>query len=262
MMPNRITRKSFIKSSSLAVSYYLMKPPFTILHGPTLKAVAFDGLALFDPRPAFRRVIELYPENGKQIVDLWQSKQFAYQWLRACGQRYRNFREVTRDALDLAFDTFGVRAPEAQREEIMEGFDRLNAWPDVPAGLQALKEQGLRISVLSNMTEEMLQRGIRHSGLNAYFDQVISTDSIQSYKPAPVAYQLGVNRLKMKKEEILFVPFAGWDMAGAKWYGYPTYWVNRLGAQEDRLDAVSDGTGTDFSGLAPFVKKRNSASGL
>jgi len=33
--------------------------------------------------------------------------------------------------------------------------------------------------------------------------------------------------LGLRKEEIVFAAFGGWDAVGAKWFGYPTFWVNR-----------------------------------
>ena len=51
----------------------------------------------------------------------------------------------------------------------------------------------------------------------------LGTDEARTFKPDPRAYQLGVDALKVKREEILFVAFAGWDAAGAKLFGYPTY---------------------------------------
>jgi hypothetical protein len=41
------------------------------------------------------------------------------------------------------------------------------------------------------------------------------------------AYRLGTDALALDADEILFVAFAGWDVAGAKWFGYPTFWNNR-----------------------------------
>ena len=81
----------------------------------------------------------------------------------------------------------------------------------------------------------MLVDGLMRSGLNELFDDVLSTDAIESYKPDPRAYQLGLNALKLQREEILFMAFTGWAVAGAKWFGYPTFWVNRSGGPMEEL---------------------------
>jgi 2-haloacid dehalogenase len=54
------------------------------------------------------------------------------------------------------------------------------------------------------------------------FEQALSTDLAKTYKPGPSTYQLAIDSLRLGREEMLFVPFAGWNAAGAKLFGYPT----------------------------------------
>ena len=82
---------------------------------------------------------------------------------------------------------------------------------------------------------------------------MISTDRVRSYKPDPRAYQLGVEVLELRKEEILFVALAGWDVAGAKWFGYPTFWVNRLGSPLEEFGVEADAEGNDLAALVRYV---------
>jgi 2-haloacid dehalogenase len=51
----------------------------------------------------------------------------------------------------------------------------------------------------------------------------------------------------------LFVAFAGWDAAGARSFGYPTFWVNRLGFPPEQLGVLPDATGPDLNALLAFV---------
>ncbi len=55
--------------------------------------------------------------------------------------------------------------------------------------------------------------------------------------------------------------FAGWDAAGAKWFGYPTFWVNRAGASREELDIVPDGTGRDLQSLLEFLDSGSATGG-
>jgi len=48
-----------------------------------------------------------------------------------------------------------------------------------------------------------------------------SADANHTFKPDPRAYQLGVDRLHIAKEDIVFAAFGGWDAVGAKSFGYP-----------------------------------------
>lgn len=223
-----------------------------------IKAILFDGFAIFNPKPVYKIIEDLYPDKAKQITEAWQSHQFNYQWLRSLAGKYKNFTTVTRNALDFALKQNGLNVGDKEKDLIMAGFESLTAWPDVAPALQSIKSDGLKMGFLSNMTANMLNKGIQHAGLTPFFDLVISTDEKQTYKPAHNAYQMGTDRLKLRKEEILFVPFAGWDNAGAKWFGYPSFWVNRLKAPLEELDAEPDGTGNNLDELVAFIRKYNS----
>jgi 2-haloacid dehalogenase len=49
------------------------------------------------------------------------------------------------------------------------------------------------------------------------------------------------------------VAFAGSDVAGARWFGYPTFWVNRLDLPAKELAVAPDGAGRDLADLVRFV---------
>jgi len=144
-------------------------------------------------------------------------------------------------------------APD-KRARLMGADLELQAWPDVGPALQALRAAGIRLAFLSNATRKILDAGIANSGLGQVFAHVLSTDTIRSYEPEPRAYQMGMDAFGLGLEEILFVAFAGWDAAGAKSFGYTTYWVNRSGLPAERLSAPPDGVGKDLNDLVGFVK--------
>ena len=135
----------------------------------------------------------------------------------------------------------------------MAPYADLTVWPDVADELPKILHLGVTLGILSNMTGSMLESGLAKAKLRSLFTHVLSTDSVRSYKPARPAYQLGVNTLALERREILFVAFAGWDVAGAVWFGYPTYWLNRLGGVTEELDAVPSGTGADLHSLSAFL---------
>jgi 2-haloacid dehalogenase len=59
----------------------------------------------------------------------------------------------------------------------------------------------------------------------------------------------------MEPTRAVFVPSSGWDAAGAKWFGYPTFWVNRTAAPAEELGTAADGTGAGAADLVAFVKR-------
>jgi 2-haloacid dehalogenase len=218
-----------------------------------IKAVAFDGFPILDSRPVFALVNELYPEKGIELSNVWRTRQFEYTWLRTISRRYSDFWQVTDDALVFAAKSLKVELTLEKHTRLMEAYLKLRCWPDVPAALSSLKNAGIRLAFLSNLTAAMLQAGIRNSQLAGVFDHVLSTDRVNAYKPDPRAYQMGLDAFGLKPGQILFAAFAGWDAAGAKSFGYPTFWVNRQNQPAEELGVAPDANGGNLNDLVAFL---------
>jgi 2-haloacid dehalogenase len=245
------------RRSLLAFAAGALAAPRLLAQGTSpLRAVALDGLVVFDTRRVQTLAEERFPGRGSELVTTWRSRQFEYQWLRTAGEQYEDFLSITADSLDFAARSLGVTISAEARAALMDVYVALDAWPDARPGLQALRASGLRLALLSNMTAEMLDTGIARAGLGGLFDRVLSTDTVRAFKPAPLAYALGPSAFGLPVESILFVASAGWDAAGAGWFGYPTYWVNRAGAPEESLGVRSSGAGRDLRSLVEFVRER------
>jgi 2-haloacid dehalogenase len=109
------------------------------------------------------------------------------------------------------------------------------------------------MAFLSNLTAAMLDANVKQAGLSEFFGPHLTTDRVQAYKPSPRAYQMGPDAFDLQKNEIAFAAFGAWDAAGAKWFGYPTVWVNRGGVPAEELDAQPDVIAKDLSGLIKFA---------
>lgn len=215
--------------------------------------IAFDAFPIFDPRPVFALAETLFPGKGAALGNAWRTRQFEYQWLRALSGHYVDFWHTTEEALVFAAKLLRIELPLEKRARLMQAYLELGTWPDVPPALRALQQAGFRLAFLSNMTARMLEAGIENAGLDGVFEHVLSTDRIRTYKPDPRAYRMATDVFGLAREKILFVAFAGWDAAGARWFGYPTYWVNRLGLPVEELTVAPDAIGRDLTDLVSFV---------
>ena len=65
-----------------------------------------------------------------------------------------------------------------------------------------------------------------------------------------------VDALGTKREVIAFAEFAGRDASGAKWFGFPTVWINRMNSTTEELSVLLDLICSDLSGLVAFAKSR------
>jgi len=222
----------------------------------SIKAIAFDGFAVFDPRPIFALAEQLFPGKGAELGNAWRTRQFDYAWQRTLIGRYRDFWQVTQDALVFSAKLLKLDLRPDQRDRLMQAYLEIKAWPDALPAMQSLKAAGLRLAFLANLTAEMMDAGMRNSGLEPLLEAHLSTDRMRAYKPDLRAYQMGVDAFGVSRNQIVFVAFAGWDVAGAKAFGYPTYWVNRLGLPVEELGITADGTGPDLHGLEAFCRSR------
>ena len=217
------------------------------------RAIAFDAFPIFDPRPIASRCEALFPGRGGELVQTWRTRQFEYTWLRATAGRYADFERVTAESLAFATEALKLDLTAEKRDQLLQAHFELKAWPDVMPVLTSLRGAGLPLVFLSNFTPGMLNGCIKSAGLEGMFDEVLSTDSAQTYKPDPRAYALGEAALKLPRERILFVAFAGWDAAGAKLFGYPTFWVNRLGLPPERFGPMPDAASADLGALPAYI---------
>jgi 2-haloacid dehalogenase len=220
---------------------------------PRFKAVAFDYFVIFDPNSIVPAIEDAFPGRGKEFVTLWRTRQFEYAWLRSITDRYVDFLRVTEDALVYTANALHLDLTPARKQSLLDAYMHLKPWPDTEASLRKLKDAGVRVITIANFSPAMLRSNADGAHLTGLFDELVSTDANHSYKPDPRAYELGMKRLDLRKQDIVFAAFGGWDAAGAKAFGYPTFWVNRFDLPAEELGVTPDGTSNDFAGLLAFV---------
>jgi 2-haloacid dehalogenase len=122
------------------------------------------------------------------------------------------------------------------RQSLLQAYFTLSAYGEVKTVLTQLRARGLVLGTLSNGSPEMLDAVLRSSGVDQLLDHVMSVDAVKQFKPHKTVYALGPQTLKIPAAEILFVSSNAWDIAGATWFGYRTFWVNRSQAPREILD--------------------------
>jgi 2-haloacid dehalogenase len=252
-----LNRRDFVSLVGAGAAAALSAEPVAAVSRAKIKAIALDGLAVFDPRPVAALAERVFPGHGEDISAVWRTRQFEYTWLRTAGRQYADFWQVTEEALVFSCKSLRLELTKADSDRLMQGYLELKAWPDALAALNGLKASGLRLAFLSNFTAAMLDQAVKNSGLECIFDDHLSTDRVRAFKPDPEAYRMAMSAFKLRKEEIAFAAFGGWDAVGAKWFGYRTFWVNRAHVAGEVLGAFPEGVGKDLNDLATFVQARH-----
>ena len=176
--------------------------------------------------------------DPQTFSNLWRQKQLEYTWLRSLMGRYENFWNVTEDALRFSLTRLRIAANEDSVRQLMGAYLSLKAFPEINDALTAI--QGAPLAILSNGSPPMLAAVVRSSGLEGRFVHVLSADAVRTYKPFPAVYALGTQAFALPAEDILFVSSNGWDIAGAKAFGYRTCWCNRGAAKMENLGVTPD----------------------
>lgn len=218
-----------------------------------VKAIGFDAFVIFDPRPLAALAEQLVPGNGDTLTAMWRTRQFEYAWLRTLTGRYTDFWKVTEDALVYAAAVTKTDLPADKRDRLMQAYLGLKAYPDVLPGLNALRSAGIRLAFLSNFSKQMLDAAVASAGLEGLFEEHLTTDRVRAFKPDPRSYQMGIDGFGLQRAEIVFAAFGGWDAAGAKSFGYRTFWANRQHVPVEELGVRPDAIGDTLQDLVSFV---------
>ena len=215
----------------------------------------FDAYGtLFDVAAAARNAAsepgrEAFAAHWPAIANNWRLKQLQYTWLRAVMNKHADFWEVTQNGLDWALEAEGMGDDAELRERLLQLYWELDAYPEVPDMLAALRAAGMNTAILSNGSPGMLAGAVQSAGIGGVLDDVLSVESVGIFKPADVVYDLVGDRFGCKPREVLFVSSNGWDAAAAAGYGFTTAWVNRAAEPVDRLPATPDHLLSDLTGI-------------
>ncbi|WP_346817094.1 HAD-IA family hydrolase [Staphylococcus equorum] len=123
----------------------------------------------------------------------------------------------------------------------------LTPYSEVKEVLNQLKNK--KLAVFSNGSHDMLDPLIEKSELSGEFDQIISADEVKHFKPTIESYHYVSQILEVIPEEVLFMSSNGWDISGAKNYGFQTAWINRQNLPIEELNLEPNIIYQDLSGI-------------
>lgn len=221
----------------------------------TPRGIVFDAYGtLFDVYAVETTAEALYSGRGAAIAAGWRDKQVEYSRLRTIAGHYASFWQITREALDFTLERLvGEIEPDA-RDRLLSVYADLPPHPETAEVLMRLHDAGLPLAILSNADPEMMRRAATSAGIAALFTEILSADTVRCFKPAPEVYALGPAAFGCAAADLLFVSSNGWDIGGASWFGYRTFWVNRAAAPGERIGTAPEGTGRSLHDLAVHLR--------
>lgn len=213
---------------------------------------AFDVYGtLFNIQSVDATCEEHFPGQGESIGQLWRQKQIQYSFLRQAMGKYVPFSSVTKDALRFSLAAHHADWTLETEQKLMKAYNHLSLFEESMHVLQKLKDQSATLIVFSNGSRDMLEPLLEQAGLNDYLDHIISVDDIKQFKPSPASYQLVLDTARVPRHEITFLSSNGWDISGAKAFGFTTAWINRSEQPTEELQLPPD---YQYTTLTPLIE--------
>jgi len=193
-----------------------------------VRALVFDVFGtLVDWRSGISEAFRASGLEGDpgELADDWRSRYVPILAEVNDGSRpWGGFDELHLATLDRLLAERGLDLPEGDRHELVRGWHRLDPWPDVREGLEALRRDRV-VATLSNGSLALLVDLARHGDLR--FDAILSAELVRVYKPEPEVYLAAPRLLGVEPGEVMLVACHPWDLAGARKAGLKTGFVAR-----------------------------------
>jgi 2-haloacid dehalogenase len=207
----------------------------------TIKAFVFDAYGtLYDVQSVAGVTDAAFPGHGDYITQAWRMKQLEYTWLRSLMGAYEDFWSVTRASLAYTLKTLGLEATPELFEKLADAYNNLQPYPDARAALESLAAYDR--AILSNGSPAMLGALVANSGFDDLLKAVLSVDAKGVFKPDPRSYELVEDKLGVAPDEVVFVSSNGFDVAGAKAFGFRVARIERVSPAALREELAAPGT--------------------
>ncbi len=221
-----------------------------------IHGVVFDLYGtLFDVHSVAGLCDSFYPGRGREVSTLWRQKQLEYTWLRSLMDDYVSFEDATEHSLLFTCKHLGLPLNEATRLKLCDEYLKIKPYPEVPAALAQLQSMGIPLVILSNGSVNSIRSVVTHAGLTHCFSRLLSVEDVKVFKPHASVYRLAEKALGFERSKLLFVSSNAWDASGARHFGFPVCWINRVGNTFEELGQTPDYVVGGLDEVATLMKK-------
>ena len=191
------------------------------------------------------------------FADAWRDEyQPGMEEIRAGRQSFARLDVVHRRNLERILPRFGLdQLADTDRARLVKAWHRLDAWPDVAAGLQRLAPFAL-LAPVSNGNISLMVALARHNRFP--WDAILGAEVAGDYKPKPRVYLAACEAFDLAPAECMMVAAHSSDLAAARACGLMTGFVARAdehgpGRGETRPAGPVDVAGDDLPDLAARI---------
>lgn len=195
--------------------------------------------------------------DGEAFADAWRARyQPTMEQVRNGAIPFSKLDALHRRNLDHVLHALRLdEVPEAMRAELNLAWHRLDAWPDVGAGLVRLRQR-FRVAPCSNGNISLMVDLARRNGW--HWDAIVGAELARDYKPKPVVYLTAAAAFDCAPAQVLMVAAHSSDLEAAAAVGLRTAFIARPdeygpGRGESRANFAVDSSADSLTGLADLL---------
>ena len=169
---------------------------------------------------------------------------------------YQTYAEVLGSVVHQFGTAFSFAPTSDEVRSLAASLPTWKPWPDTVAALHQLKTR-FRLAILSNIDTDLFES--TRPKLEVAFDEVVTAQQAQAYKPSLKLFELALGRIKAPAHRVLHVGQSLYhDVVPAQALGLATVWVNRPSARPGvgpvkAAEAKPDITVTGLAELAGLI---------
>ncbi|MGJ8760425.1 MAG: haloacid dehalogenase type II [Polaribacter sp.] len=171
--------------------------------------------------------------GGKdELLPLWFTTMLQYSLVTSASGDYKPFGQIGAAALQMVAANNGITISEENaREVIVNAMQNLPPHPEVKEALLQLKQAGYKLVAFTNSSTEGLKNQFENADLTDFFDEQLSVEETEKFKPFTETYLWGASKMDVNPEECMLIAAHGWDVYGAMSAGLRAAFVARPGQQ-------------------------------
>ena len=175
---------------------------------------------------ALRRILSAH---GRKLDDATLLQLYGDFEERSEQGKFQPYREVLKSVVRQFGEELKFTPAQTEEESLPESLSAWKPWPDTVAALRQLKTR-FRLAILSNVDDDLF--AATRPQLGVEFDEVITAQQAQAYKPSLKVFELALRRIHAPAHRVLHVGQSIYhDVIPAQSLGLATVWVNRPSAR-------------------------------
>jgi 2-haloacid dehalogenase len=141
-------------------------------------------------------------------------------------QPFRKYRDVLADTLLRAAAKAGISLAPGAEHVLADTLPDWPIFPDVGPALQALRAEGWKLAILSNVDRDLIAGTLRV--MPVPFDDVVTAEDVHAYKPALNHFRRFREKNQVAEEHWVHVACSYfYDIVPASQLGIQHVWINR-----------------------------------